>query len=69
MGSEGVVMEKLKKEEEKKLNDGWIKSTMIIEVLAVNEEAAESALKNARDDLENVEFRYKENKWEVLNSL
>ncbi len=39
-------MEKLKKEEEKKLNDGWIKSTMIIEVLAVNEEAAESALRN-----------------------
>ncbi|RLI95981.1 MAG: hypothetical protein DRO99_05155 [Candidatus Aenigmatarchaeota archaeon] len=37
--------EKQKKLAENRLKDGWIKSTMIIEVLAVNKEAAESALK------------------------
>lgn len=38
--------EKTQKTVEKKLKDGWIKSTMIIEVLAVEAGAAESALKN-----------------------
>ena len=36
--------EKLRKEEEKRLKEGWIKSTMIIEVLAINETSAELAL-------------------------
>ncbi len=36
--------DKLRKQEEKRLKEGWIKATMIIEVLAVTEEAAKSAL-------------------------
>lgn len=38
--------EKMKEQIQKKLKDGWIKSWMMIEVLAVNEKAAGEALKN-----------------------
>ncbi|MBL7160246.1 MAG: hypothetical protein ISS93_00130 [Candidatus Aenigmarchaeota archaeon] len=34
----------LKEQEEKKLKEGWIKTSMMIEVLAVTEEAARSSL-------------------------
>lgn len=37
--------DKQKKLADRRLKDGWIKSTMIIEVLAINKDAAESALK------------------------
>jgi hypothetical protein len=37
---------------EKRLNEGWIKSTMIIEVLAINKEAAQAALKNHVEKME-----------------
>jgi SepF-like predicted cell division protein (DUF552 family) len=37
--------EKEQKKADKRLKDGWIKSTMIIEILAVNEETTDSALK------------------------
>ena len=30
----------------KKMNDGWIKSWMMVEVLAVNKKAAQDSLKN-----------------------
>ena len=42
------VMEQVKK----KLKEGWIKSSMIIEVLAINREAAESALKKHIEGME-----------------
>jgi hypothetical protein len=45
----------------KKLKDGWIKSWMMIEVLAVTEEAAKSALEKHTGNLE------KENKTIVFN--
>lgn len=43
--------DKQKKQAEKRLKDGWIKSTMIIEVLAISKEAAESALKKHVDKM------------------
>jgi hypothetical protein len=46
---------------EKRLKEGWIKSTMIIEVLAVTKEASESALKT------HVEKMTKEENTMVLN--
>ena len=47
-----------KKEErlmESRMKDGWIKSTMIIEVLAINKEAAKSALEKHVDKMGNEE--------------
>ncbi len=52
--------EKLKELAEKKLKDGWIKSWMMIEVLATNREATESALKK------HVEKMEKENKTLII---
>ena len=40
---------------EKRLKEGWIKSTMIIEVLAINREAAESALSKHVEKMEHEE--------------
>jgi hypothetical protein len=47
--------EKQEKLAEKRLKEGWIKSTMMIEVLAINREAAESALKNHVEKMEKEE--------------
>ena len=40
---------------DKRLREGWIKSTMIIEVLAINREAAESALSKHVEKMEQEE--------------
>jgi hypothetical protein len=40
---------------DKRIREGWIKSTMIIEVLAINREAAESALSKHVDKMEQEE--------------
>ena len=45
--------DKQNKLEKKRLGDGWIKSTMIIEVLAITKEAAESALEKHVEKMEN----------------
>ena len=64
----------IKKEEEKRLKEGWIKSTMIIEVLAVKESAAESALQShvekmsKEDNTLITETRYHETK-EIDNPM
>lgn len=47
--------EKQGKLAEKRLNEGWIKSGMIIEVLAITREAAESALRKHIDKMGNEE--------------
>lgn len=44
--------EKGSKLAEKRIKEGWIRSTMIIEVLAVSREAAESALKKHVEKME-----------------
>jgi len=44
--------EKHKKLADKRLREGWIKSTMIIEVLAINEEAARTALEKHVEKME-----------------
>ena len=41
--------DKLKEKVEKRMKDGWIKSTMMIEVLAVTEEAAKESLEKHTD--------------------
>ena len=46
----------------KKINDGWIKSWMMVEVLAVEKDAAEESLKQHIDKLR------KENKTEILKA-
>jgi hypothetical protein len=45
--------EKTKKLSEKRIKEGWIKSTMIIEILAINKEAADSALKKHVEKIQN----------------
>ncbi len=45
-------MDKLEEKVKKKLKDGWIKSWMMIEVLAVTEEAAKSALEKHVERME-----------------
>lgn len=56
-----MIDEKLKEKVEKKLKEGWIKSWMAIEVLAITEEAAKSALEKhiARMEKENKTLLYK----------
>lgn len=44
--------EKLKEKVEKKLKEGWIKSTMFIEALAITSESVESALKKHIEAME-----------------
>ncbi len=47
--------DKQKKLAEKRLSEGWIKSTMIIEVLAISGEAAKTALEKHVDKMEKEE--------------
>jgi hypothetical protein len=47
--------EKHQKLADKRLRDGWIKSTMIIEVLAINEDAAKTALEKHVEKMEKEE--------------
>jgi len=44
--------DKLKGKIEKRMKEGWIKSTMMIEVLAVTEEAAKTSLEKHMDRME-----------------